>query len=47
MEFSEVVRKRRMVRHFKSDPILATDIPSPSLKRGRKSGNEFLHFEKW
>ncbi|GLV53659.1 NADH dehydrogenase [Dictyobacter sp. S3.2.2.5] len=25
----------------------ATDIPSPSLKRGRKSQVEFLHFEKW
>ncbi|MBL8061382.1 MAG: nitroreductase family protein [Anaerolineales bacterium] len=25
----------------------ATDVPSPSLKRGRKSDAEYVHLEKW
>ncbi|HEY6539289.1 MAG TPA: nitroreductase family protein [Ktedonobacteraceae bacterium] len=25
----------------------APDVPSPSLKRGRKSGSEYIHSEKW
>ncbi len=25
----------------------ASDVPSPSLKRGRKSDAEYLHREKW
>ena len=25
----------------------APDVPSPSLKRGRKAGTEYVHFESW
>lgn len=25
----------------------ASDVPSPSLKRGRKSNQEYIHHEKW
>jgi nitroreductase len=25
----------------------APDIPSPSLKRGRKSDDEYIHWERW
>jgi nitroreductase len=25
----------------------AEDVPSPSLKRGRKSDQEYIHYEKW
>jgi hypothetical protein len=25
----------------------AADIPSPSLKRGRKSDKEYIHRERW
>jgi nitroreductase len=25
----------------------APDVPSPSLKRGRKPGEEYVHYERW
>jgi len=25
----------------------AQDVPSPSLKRGRKSDAEYVHYERW